>query len=521
MDTMTQSLGFSYHGTNALVFLGIAVAVVGAVISTARQWFRLSHVPGPFIASITSLWAYRSISRLRFHQTAEDLQKRYGKIVRITPTDVLISDPDNLWRINSARSSYTRGNWYGSIRFNPYGDSVFSELDTAKHDKRKAKLTFGFSGKGLLDIEGSVDQHIAVLVDVLKNRINEGNGQAIVDMGLLLQYFQVDLITLAGMGKAWGNLSSNKDHFQYLTTADKLFQFVHATSMVPTFRTVLFSPLFLRLFGASTTTGWLGEIKKAVEQRVKGEKEQDVGGDMLEEWLKHDLSPTEAELDLSVQVPAGTETSITTIRGILMYLITSPSIYYKLKKEISDGIEHGHISRPIKNEEARNLPYLQAVLSEGMRMSPPLTAGFPKTVPPGGDVICGKILPAGTEVHTNYIALMKDEEVFGRDAEMFRPERFIDCDEATKARRKKVVDLNFGHGRWLCLGRVLALMELNKIFVECGTLMVVQLLRSFDFQVVNPENPWLRESTLSFYIKDFFVQVKTDSISGRYSENWT
>ncbi|KAI1858987.1 uncharacterized protein JN550_012249 [Neoarthrinium moseri] len=435
MDTITQSLGFWYHGTNALVFLGIAVAVVGAVISTARQWFRLSHVPGPFIASITSLWAYRSISRLRFHQTAEDLQKRYGKIVRITPTDVLISDPDTLWRINSARSSYTRGNWYGSIRFNPYGDSVFSELDTAKHDKRKAKLTFGFSGKGLLDIEGSVDQHIAVLVDVLKNRINEGNGQAIVDMGLLLQYFQVDLITLAG------------------------------------------------------------------------EKEQDVGGDMLEEWLKHDLSPTEAELDLSVQVPAGTETSITTIRGILMYLITSPSIYYKLKKEISDGIEHGRISRPIKNEEARNLPYLQAVLSEGMRMSPPLTAGFPKTVPPGGDVICGKMLPAGTEVHTNYIALMKDEEVFGRDAEMFRPERFIDCDEATKARRKKVVDLNFGHGRWLCLGRVLALMELNKIFVE--------LLRSFDFQVVNPENPWLRESTLTFYIKDFFVQVRTDSLSGR------
>lgn len=62
--------------------------------------------------------------------------------------------------------------------------------------------------------------------------------------------------------------------------------------------------------------------------------------------------------------------------------------------------------------------------------------------------------------------MMRDTDVFGPDGDLFLPERFIDCDQDTMARRTKVVDLVFGHGRWLCLGKVMAWMELNKIFVE-------------------------------------------------------
>lgn len=157
-------------------------------------------------------------------------------------------------------------------------------------------------------------------------------------------------------------------------------------------------------------------------------------------------------------------------------------------------------------------------------MAPPVVAGFSKKVPVGGDVISGKALPAGTEVHMNVMALMRDQDVFGDDVEIFRPERFIECDEAASVKRRKVMDLNFGHGRWLCLGRVMALIEINKILVEVSTIIVppidiigaitlgiVQLLRSFDFQVRDPENPWRRESTLSFFIKDFFARVTVDT----------
>jgi hypothetical protein len=38
--------------------------------------------------------------------------------------------------------------------------------------------------------------------------------------------------------------------------------------------------------------------------------------------------------------------------------------------------------------------------------------------------------------------------------------------QATRSRRTKVVDLIFGYGRWQCLGKSLAIMEMYKVFVE-------------------------------------------------------
>lgn len=75
-------------------------------------------------------------------------------------------------------------------------------------------------------------------------------------------------------------------------------------------------------------------------------------------WLKQGLSSDDAESDLALLFPAGTDTSISTVRGVLLYLMASPGIYGKLKQEIRDGIKQGRISNPVTSEEAKNLPYL-------------------------------------------------------------------------------------------------------------------------------------------------------------------
>lgn len=62
--------------------------------------------------------------------------------------------------------------------------------------------------------------------------------------------------------------------------------------------------------------------------------------------------------------------------------------------------------------------------------------------------------------------MLMNTEVFGTDTEVFRPERFLECDDKQKTYMLKTIDLIFGYGRWLCLGRPLAIIELNKIFVE-------------------------------------------------------
>lgn len=193
-----------------------------------------------------------------FNSFALDIHEKYGNLVRISPTGVAVSDPELLWRVNSARSSYGRSGWYDTMRFNPWGSAVFNEMDIPKHDKRKAKLMSGFSGKGLMDIESNVDTQMTILVDILKRHISQAKGHAVVDIGRILQHFQVDLITHAGLGEAWGDLPDDKDHFGWLTEGETLFPFVHSASMVPLLRAIFFSPSFLRFFGPSLTDGWIG-----------------------------------------------------------------------------------------------------------------------------------------------------------------------------------------------------------------------------------------------------------------------
>ena len=71
------------------------------------------------------------------------------------------------------------------------------------------------------------------------------------------------------------------------------------------------------------------------------------------------MTRRECELELALQVPAGSETSTTAIRGNMLYLLSSPQVYQKLQDEITAGSAEGRISSPITNEEARRLPYLQ------------------------------------------------------------------------------------------------------------------------------------------------------------------
>lgn len=55
----------------------------------------------------------------------------------------------------------------------------------------------------------------------------------------------------------------------------------------------------------------------------------------------------------------------------------------------------GIVSSPMIDSEARQLPYLQAVIREGICTKSPADGAFFKTVPPGGDVINGFFVAEG------------------------------------------------------------------------------------------------------------------------------
>lgn len=88
-------------------------------------------------------------------------------------------------------------------------------------------------------------------------------------------------------------------------------------------------------------------------------------------------------------------------------------------------------------EVVKNLPYLGAVIDEGLRLHSTIGAGLPREVPTGGATILGHHFKEGTTVSVPLYRLHRDESIWGPDAAEFRPERWI---EASLERKKSMME---------------------------------------------------------------------------------
>jgi cytochrome P450 len=222
----------------------------------------------------------------------------------------------------------------------------------------------------------------------------------------------------------------------------------------------------------------IGVAQKVVAERFdpKSEKPSQQDRDMLDAFIWHGLSQLECESEALLQILAGSDSTATSIRMTFLLLLTNPAVYSKLRTEIDTAISAGNISFPIvKSSEAQNLPYLQACIKEGLRLWQPLNGIVTKDAPREGVTINGVWIPGGTQVCLSQHSMMRRKDLFGPDAEMFRPERWVEGDADTIKGYEKVWDYTFSAGRFLCLGKGIALMELNKAVLEVCSLPLVML----------------------------------------------
>lgn len=165
-------------------------------------------------------------------------------------------------------------------------------------------------------------------------------------------------------------------------------------------------------------------------------------------------------------IVAGSDTAANAIKMTVSRLAASPRVSSLLQKEIHSAVLDGRLSDTCTSKQASRLPYLQAVIWEGLRINPPFGGLIMKEVGPDGDTVNGRHIPGGTRIGHSTWAVTHDSSVFGDDVDTFRPERWLEADEETKARMKKHAELVFGSGRWACPGRSVALKELGKVLVE-------------------------------------------------------
>lgn len=100
----------------------------------------------------------------------------------------------------------------------------------------------------------------------------------------------------------------------------------------------------------------------------------------------------------------------------------------------------GEVSEIVTFAEACNMKYLQACMKEAMRLHPAVGQLLERVVPAEGfEIRPGIVLQPGTIVGINPWLPSRDTAVYGEDVEEFRPERWIEADEA----QLQLMDRNF------------------------------------------------------------------------------
>ncbi|OAR05796.1 hypothetical protein LLEC1_04638 [Akanthomyces lecanii] len=490
--------------TSFSAYFSVIASLAAALLlwDTLRSWSRLSHVPGPFWAALSKYWMVSQSLKGQQPYAIQQANERYGSLVRIGPNELATDDPEMLRRMMAANSRYSRGPWYNALRFEPGKDNLFSMRDDDEHMKLRNKMAPGYSGKENESMERTIDEHIKRFIGLIEDKYLSTHGQyRPVDIARKVQYFTLDVISDLAFGQAFGYMERDDDVFDFIKITRSFFPITLVMANIPFVVTLLHSPLFRGLLPKESDRvgfgAFIGVANDKVDERFGPNATSK--RDMLQSFIRHGLTQEEASRESLLNVVAGSDTTATTIRIMLLSLLSNPIAYGKLQREIDDSIAAGTVSSPVTNTEARQLPYLQAAIKEGLRLKAPAAGPLFKTVPPEGDVIDGKQIPGGTQIGTSPFAIYHSKEVFGEDASLFLPERWLEADEHRVSLMSRVVDLVFSSGKYQCLGKPVALMELNKFFVE--------LMRRFDFAMVRPERPLNIVNAGIWLIEDFPVRI--------------
>jgi cytochrome P450 len=473
-----------------------------------KYFHPLSKIPGPFLASFSKLWIIYHAFGGNQHWIQIACHKRYGPVFRAGPNYVLVNDPDYI----PAIYKLDRADWF--IAFDPkVGKSSLGSVRPMNvHNAQRKRIAAAYSMSSILQMEGYMDVRITELVTQLKSKF--ASTGAVCDLADWMHWLAFDLVMDLAFGEPVGFVKEGQDVGGLIQSLVELFDAAQVLVTVPSLMKFLNLPWMHALAGPKPTDAKgpgaiQGIADRAVHDRIAGGNKRD-RRDLLQRFMEYrdaDGSPLTSE-DLEIEsvtpVVAGSDTSATAMRAAILYIYTNFDVYHRLMAEIDTADKAGKLSTPCKYNEIKDLPYLTAVIREVLRIYPPIGTPFPRLVPEEGMTVSGHHLPKGSEIGISMWCISRNEDIYGSDACVFKPERWLESEEKTRYYDK--VDTVFGAGYNTCIGKNLAILEVHKTIVE--------LLRNFEISIQNPEKPWKSHNALMFLQSEFKATIKARVSSG-------
>ncbi|KAI0042794.1 cytochrome P450 [Auriscalpium vulgare] len=423
----------------------------------------LSMFPGPRGAAVTRLWqAYMELYKgISLHEIRMQLHEKYGDVIRIGPNELHFANPKAFHDIYNANNK-----WDKDHRMYRAFDADTASLCLISYHAAKQRrdvLSPLFSRTAIVKLQDLVRTRIDVLCDVLAGQYDLGKYS---DLNLGFRCFTMDVITSFCYARSFdatlapdfnSALVHALDESLPMLTLNKYSQFfVWCMRNTPRWVAMrMSSPAMAAVFCMRDT------LQEQIDGILRDPSllENAQHPIIYNELLSPDAHkgrplPTNISLlqEAMVLLGAGSDTSAIALTTTVYNVVNTPGIQERLHAELLAAWPN--LDEPPRYEVLEKLPFLTAIVKEGLRLFPGAPA-FARVVPPEGAIIAGIVIPGGAVVAQSFTYVQHAESVFD-GANNFNPERWLR--EGARALAESSLVL-FAKGPRSCLGINLAYCE--------------------------------------------------------------
>jgi cytochrome P450 len=430
------------------------------------------------------------------------MHERYGPIVRISPYELHIDDPDFYDELYVGPSVRKTDKYKRSAHAFGGPNAAFGTVEHNQHRLRRGVLNPFFSKKSVAELSPIIQSKISHLLDRLRKFRDTDQP---IDLVLAYTALTVDIITEYAFARSMDNLDKpdwGRSWHKLVRDSSKLF---HTGKQFPRLIRAMFSlpesvaqamnpDLVLFAVLAKMMRDNIEEVQRTKLRQPSG-SHRTIFHELL---FNSDLPPADRTMDrladegVSVVV-AGSVTVAHTLYRTSFELLNNPGKLSALKEEFSvHTAKNG--GQPLTLQQLEQLPYLHATITEGLRMTYGVPHRLLRISPDVAITYKDWVIPPGVPVGMSSVFIHDNESIFPSPEE-FMPERWLG-----EGKRLERYLVSFSKGSRQCVGLNLAHAELRlvlySVFRPGGVEMELFETNETDVEIVHDYfNPFPREDS--------------------------
>lgn len=405
------------------------------------------------------------------HIVERELHEKYGSLIRDGPNSLLFSSLSAFDAIYGFNKFLEKDDFYDFAREpRSQAGSVFSARTDAIHREHRRKVVGpAFSSSKIAAYEPVISKHVSNLLSRLKVEQEKSEDRPIINIAPYIHRYTFDTIieTIFGESISSSPYTDTREARDLLTALRNISKMAWGTALLPWFNWIMSTrpmialtrrPTFDEEGNLISFAALTCRTREIVQTQPKATLKLNQTS-ILENFLQVPESDTKHMSRDEI----GRECRNLTIAGPGSTAAALTAILYELGRHGHEWQDRIRLGLLFEDDTSASSSDLLAVIKESMRLHAPFSSAFPRSIAPGAESIIpelSKPLPLGTIVSSNPYVLGHSKEIWGGDAESWRPQRWLGTDSERKKQDEKFVV--FSKGARGCLGKDLAMLMLVK-----------------------------------------------------------